>query len=217
MVPPFAVNRDTEGEAVDPPPSQARRPRPRRGIGRALVAVGLTLLCSSSSALKPTDYFHLKDLEKAPSMTPEQFANLFERFFYEFHPRVNEPEEFLLRRAGDCDDYAVLAAYILGLKGHKTRLMQVQLTGDNVDHAIVFVTDNNVYLDYNNRKLRQKVIKSEPTLRSVAALVAASFKQSWTTAFEFTYTYDKPWKTVGRVVVKTDSPDRDADRIPAPK
>ncbi len=193
----------------------ASRKGPREGIGRALSAVLLTLLCSYSSAIKPTDYFHLKDLEKERSMTPEQFANLFERFFYEFHPRLKEPEEFLVQRAGDCDDYAVLGAYILGMKGHKTRLMQVQLTGDNVDHAVLFVIGNNVYLDYNNRKLRYKLVKSGPTLRDVAALVAASFKQSWTTAFEFTYTYEEPWKTVTRVVVKTDPPERDVDRMPA--
>lgn len=186
-------------------------------MGGALFATCLTLLCVSSSALKPTDYFRLQDLEKAPSMTPEQFADLFERFFYEFHPRMQKPEDFLSQRAGDCDDYAILGAYILGLKGYKTRLMQVKLTGDNVDHAVVFVNDRNVYLDFNNRKARRKLVKSDPTLRDVATLVADSFKQSWTTAFEFTYSYDERWKTIGRIIVKTDSPDRDADRIPPPR
>jgi hypothetical protein len=179
--------------------------------------VGLSLLSVSSSALKPTDFFHLQDLEKERSMTPEQFAELFERFFYEFYPRVMKPEDFLDQRAGDCDDYAVLGAYILGKRGYKTRLMQVQLTGDNVDHAVVFVTDKNVYLDYNYRKLRQKLVRANPSLRDVATLVAASFKQTWTTAFEFTYSYDERWKTIGHVIVKTDSPDRDADRGPAPR
>jgi hypothetical protein len=178
--------------------------------------VVLCLLCASSSALKPTDFFRLQDLEKERSMTPERFADLFERFFYEFYPRVMKPEDFLDQRAGDCDDYAVLAAHILGLKGYKTRLMQVQLTGDNVDHAVVFVTGKDIYLDYNNRKLRQKLVRSEPTVRNVATLVAASFKQSWTTAFEFTYSYEERWKTIGRVIVRTDSPDRDADRKPVP-
>lgn len=182
-----------------------------------MLATGLTLLCVSSSALKPTDFFNLQDLEKAPSMTPEQFADLFERFFFEFRPRVQKPEDFLSQRTGDCDDYAVLGAYILGLKGYKTRLMQVQLTGDNVDHAVVFVTDKNVYLDFNNRKSRHKLVKSDPTLRDVAALVADSFKRSWTTAFEFTYSYDERWKKLGPVILKTDSPDRDPDRILAQK
>ncbi len=178
------------------------------------MATCLTLLCVSTSALKSTDYFRLQDLEKERSMTPEQFADLFERFFYEFQPRVLKPDDFLSQRAGDCDDYAILGAHILGRKGHKMRLMQVKLTGDNVDHAVVFVNDKNVYLDFNNRKSRRKLVKSDPTLRDVATLVADSFKQSWTTAFEFTYSYDERWKTIGRVILKTDSPDRDADRIP---
>ena len=149
------------------------------------------------------------------SMTPEKFADLFQRFFYELYPKVRPPEDFLWQRAGDCDHYAVLGAYILGRNGFKTRLMQVQLTGSNVDHAVVFVTEKNVYLDYNNRQLRNKLVKSDPTLRDVATLVANSFKRSWTTAFEFTCSYDEGWKKPGWVIVKTNAPDRDADRMSA--
>ncbi len=146
-------------------------------------------------------------------MTPERFAELFERFFYEFYPRVLPPENFLSQRAGDCDDYAILGAYILGLKGYKTRLIQVQLAGNNVDHAVFLVTEKNVYLDYNNRKSRHKLVRSNPTVRDVAMSVAGSFKQNWTSAHEFTYSYDEPWKKTRWVIVKTDSPDRDADRL----
>ena len=190
---------------------------PRRAAGSAVLVIGLSLLCVSSSAIKPSDYFTLHDLEKAPSMTPEKFAELFERFFYEFNPRVLPPDDFLFQRAGDCDDYAILGAHVLGLKGYKTRLMQVQLAGDNVDHAVSYVTDKNVYLDYNNRKLRQKLVKSQPTVRDVAVLVADSFQQNWTTAFEFTYSYDERWKRARWVIVKTDPPERDADRQPVPQ
>ena len=188
----------------------------RRGVlGRALLVIGLTLLCSSSSAIKPTDYFRLADLEKERSLTPEKFADLFQRFFYELYPKVRPPDDFLWQRAGDCDDYAVLGDYILGRNGFKTRLMQVQLTGSNVDHAVVFVTEKNVYLDFNNRQLRNKLVKSDPPLRDVATLVANSFKRSWTTAFEFTYSYDEGWKKPGWVIVKTNAPERDADRMSA--
>lgn len=198
---------------MSPPFAAPSQRGSRRGIGRVLLAFGLTLLSVSSSAIKPTDYFHLQDLENEPTMTPGKFADLFERFFYEFQPRVLKPEDFLAQRAGDCDDYAILGAHILGRKGYEMRLMQVKLTGDNVDHAVVYVTGENVYLDFNNRKLRRKLVKTDPTLRAVATLVADSFKQTWTTAFEFTYSYDQRWKKIGRVVVKTDSPDRDADRV----
>lgn len=191
-----------------------RRLRP--GYVRTLLVAGLSLLCSSSIALKATDQFTLQDLEKARSMSPDQFADLFERFFYEFNPRVMPPEDFLFQRAGDCDDYAVLADHILRGKGYKTRLIQVQLTGDNVDHAVTFVTDENVYLDYNNRKARRKLVKSDPSVREIAGLVADSFKQNWTTAFVFTYSYAERWKRTRFVIVKTDPPARDADRQPAP-
>lgn len=211
------MNRDIEAAAVRPAPGQARRSGPRGVLGRVLLVAGLSLLSVSSSALKPTDIFYLQDLEKERSMTPERFADLFERFFFELRPRVQPPDDFLWERTGDCDDYAVLGDYILGRKGYKTRLMQVQLTGDNVDHAVVFVADRNVYLDYNYRKARQKLVKSDPTVRDVATLVAASFKQNWTTAFEFTYSYEERWKTIGNVIVKTDSADRDADRRPLPQ
>ena len=176
--------------------------------------IGLSLLGVTSSAIKPSDYFTLQDLEKAPSMTPGQFADLFERFFYEFNPRVLRPEDFLYQRAGDCDDYAILGAFILGQKGYKTRLIQVQLVGDNVDHAVCYVTDTNVYLDYNNRQSRHKLVKSNPTVRDVAMLVAGSFEKNWTSAFEFNYTYAERWKRPRWVIVKTDPPDRDADRQP---
>ncbi len=50
-------------------------------------------------------------------MTPAQFADLFERFFFEFRPRVPKPEDFLSQRTGDYDDYAVLGSHVLELKG----------------------------------------------------------------------------------------------------
>lgn len=191
--------------------------RPSRWRRALLVAVGLCLLCSSSSALKATDQFTLQDLERTKALTPEQFADLFERFFYEFSPRVLPPEDFLFQRAGDCDDYAILGDHILRQKGYKTRLIQVRIAGSNVDHAVCFVTEKNVYLDYNNRRSRRKLVKSDPTVRDVAILVAESFKQNWTTAYEFTYTYAEPRKKTRWVIVKTDSPERDADRQPSPQ
>jgi len=186
----------------------------RRAAGKVVLAIILSHLCVSASAIKPTDFFHLADLEKEPTMSPEKFAGLFERFFYEFNPRVLPPEDFLLQRAGDCDDYAILATHILGMKGYQTRLMQIRLTGDNVDHVVSYVTGDNVYLDYNNRQLRRKLVKSNPTIRDVAKLVADSFEQNWTSGFEFTYNYDEGRKRVQWVVVKTDPPERDADRQP---
>jgi hypothetical protein len=181
----------------------------------AALAALLSLLGVHAGAIKSTDQFSLDDLEKTRSMKPGEFAELFERFFYEFSPRVLPPADFVRQRAGDCDDYAILAGHILGQKGYKTRLIQVQLTGNNVDHAITYVTGDNVYLDYNNRALRQKLVKANPTVRDVAKLVADSFQQSWTAGFEYTYSYAERRKRIQWVIVKTDPPERDADRRPA--
>lgn len=178
----------------------------------ALLVVGLSLLCISARALKPSDHFTLQDLETAPPMTPGQFAELFERFFYEFSPRVLAPEVFLFQRAGDCDDYAILCAHILGQKGSETRLIHVQLVGENVGHAVCYVTDKLVYLDYNNRNSARKLVKSRPTARDVATSVAASFERNWTSATEFTYSYAENRKRIRWVIVMTDPPERDADR-----
>jgi hypothetical protein len=187
-----------------------------RGCRFVLLAAGLALLAVPAPALKPSDHFTLQDLERAPALTPGQFADLFEDFAYEYDPSVQPPEVFLQERRGDCDDYAILGAYILGLKGYKTRLIQVQLVGTNVDHAVCYVTDKRVYLDYNDRKYTFNLGKSRPTVRDIAEKVADSFEQNWTTAFEFTYSYAEPGKKILWVVVKTDSAARDPDRLPPP-
>jgi hypothetical protein len=69
-----------------------------------------------------------------------------------------------------------------------------------------------VYLDYNNRNSSRKLVKSRPTARDVASLVAASFDRNWTSASEFTYSYAENRKRVRWVIVMTDPPERDADR-----
>ncbi len=49
-------------------------------------------------------------------MTPKRFAAQFETFEYEFHAEVQPPDVFLSTRRGDCDDYAILADYVLKRK-----------------------------------------------------------------------------------------------------
>ncbi len=173
------------------------------------------LLAGPVLALKSTDHFTLRDLEQAPGLTPGKFADLFEDFEYEFSAPVLPADVFLAQRSGDCDDYAVLAAYVLRLKGYHPRLIQVQLVGTNVDHAVCYISEQKVYLDYNNRKYTFNLEKSRPTVRDIANAVADSLEQNWTTAFEFTYSYADPRKRIVWVIVKTDPPDRDPDRQPA--
>ncbi len=89
-------------------------------MGLAFVCMGL-----SARALQPTDQFGLKELEAVPNLTPGNFADLFRDFSYDYSPYIQAPDAFLRNRAGDCDDYAVLANHILSRQGFQTRVIRV--------------------------------------------------------------------------------------------
>ncbi len=144
-------------------------------------------------------------------MTPRHFGNLFGDFRYEYCPYVLPVDEFLADRIGDCDDYALLADYILSQKGYRTRFVQVSLVGSDIAHAICYVAENKAYLDYNNRKYEVNLERSGPTLREIATKVADSFEKNWTSATEYTFSYATNRKTSRFTVVKTDPPARDPD------
>jgi hypothetical protein len=165
------------------------------------------------AALTSTSRFTLRELEVVPTLTPKQFGNLFENFRYSYCPYVLPVEDFLNYRAGDCDDYAILADHVLSKKGFETRIIRVALAGSDVAHAICYVTENKAYLDYNNRKYSVNLERAGPTLRQIAAKVAASFEKNWTSATEYTFSYATNRKTTRFTVVKTDPPAQDPDRV----
>lgn len=152
----------------------------------------------------------LRDFVGDPALTPKKFAAAFEDFAYEFRPEVQLPEEFLRARRGDCDDYAVLAAYVLQPKGYEARIIHVRLVG-RVAHAVCYITESKAYLDYNNRKYIMNLQRSGKSLREIANKVADSFEANWTSVSEFTYSYDAGKKIFGRTVVKTEPRAKDAD------
>lgn len=176
---------------------------------RLLCALGVAgvLACARLDALT------VKELLDDPKLTPKRFANLFEDFAFELHPfDVQDPDQFLESRSGDCIDYAVLADYVLKPRGYETRLIRVEMIGANMGHAVCYVTDDRVYLDYNNRKYFLNLARSGESLREIAAKVADSFEANWTFASEFTYNYQEGVKRAVFTVVKTDPPARDPDR-----
>lgn len=177
-----------------------------------LALAGVALAPAGRAALKPTERFHLQELERAPKMSPREFANLFEHFRYTYYPYVQRVEDFLEYRDGDCDDYAVLADHILGGKDYHTRLVRVSMAGSDIAHVICYVNENKAYLDYNNRKYTVNLERAGTSLRQIAAKVADSFEKNWTSATEFTFTYADYRKTNRYTVVKTDPPERDPDR-----
>ena len=144
-------------------------------------------------------------------MTPGHFANLFENFAFEYIDYVQPPETFLQNRTGDCDDYAALGSYILQKAGYKTRLIRVDLVGTRVSHAVCYVTEKRVYLDYNLRTYFINLQRSGARIREIAAEVADSFGQNWTSATEYTFSYAEGRSRAVRTVVKTDPPERDPD------
>ena len=143
-------------------------------------------------------------------LTPKRFAANFEGFEYEFHAEVQPPDVFLSTRSGDCDDYAILADYVLKRKGFGTRLVRVSLVG-RVAHDVCYLVQSKAYLDYNNRNYASTLEGSGRRLRQIATEVADSFQANWTTVTEYTYDYDTAKKQFVRTIVKTDPPARDAD------
>ncbi len=175
---------------------------------RAGKLVALTLIC----ALTPLrlDAVTLADLLGDPKLTPKRFAAEFERFEYEFHPEVQPADVFLESERGDCDDYAVLADYVLTRKNFPTRLVRISLVG-RIAHDVCYVIPSKAYLDYNNRKYARNLESSGRRLRQIANEVADSFEANWTSVSEYTYDYNTERKTFRVTVVKTDPPARDPD------
>jgi hypothetical protein len=180
-------------------------------IRSGLISAALLMAGAASATLKPTDRFSLHDLERESPITPRQFGNLFGNFRYQYSPYVQPVEIFLSDRIGDCDDYALLADHILSRQGYRTRFVQVSMAGSDIAHAICYVAENKAYLDYNNRRYEMNLERSGATLREIAGKVADSFEKNWTSATEYTFSYETYRKTSRYTVVKTDPPDRDPD------
>ncbi len=187
-----------------------RLPGWRRAILGAILAS--TLLPGRLAAVT------LVQLLSQTNLTPKKFAAYFEDFAYEFSPEVLPAEVFLRQERGDCDDYAILADYVLRRHRFQPRLIHVRMVG-RVAHAVCYVTETKAYLDFNNRKYFINVERCGGSLREIATRVAESFKANWTSVSEFSYAYDEDKKHFGLTVVKTDPPANDPDTNPiaAPK
>jgi hypothetical protein len=122
------------------------------------------------------------------------------------------PRQFLSKRSGDCIDYAVLADHILTHRGYQTRLIRVEMVCLDAGHAVCYVDDDRVYLDYNNRKYFFTLTGSGPTIRQVATKIAGAFDANWTFAQEFTFAYDGFNKRIVYTVVKIEPPSADPDK-----
>jgi hypothetical protein len=175
-------------------------PSHRRRSLRALLWLGL--LVSGMATPADLDAVTLKELTDNKGLNAKKFASYFGDFTYEFNADIQSAGTFLKREAGDCDDYAVLADYVLKQRGLGTRLIHVRLAG-RVAHAVCYVAENKAYLDYNNRSVFFTLTKSGDEIRDIAAKVADSLKANWTTASEFSYSYSTRRKTMINTVSQT--------------
>lgn len=150
----------------------------------------------------PASAVTIDELLASPRLNAKKYASYFGDFAYEFNHAIQPPGSFLARRRGDCDDYAVLADYVLKKRGYTTRLIHVRFAS-RVAHAVCYVEESNAYLDYNNRSFFFTLTKCGPDIREIAAKVADSMEVNWTTASEFTYSYETQRKTMISTVSQT--------------
>lgn len=127
----------------------------------------------------------LDELRADPALTPERFIKRFQDFKFQPGRDVSQPAAFLQRKAGDCDDFATLAADVLREHGYSTRLVVVYMPHDV--HVVCYVGETNSYLDFNRRKKASPLVKCKADLSAIAASVAGSFRTQWRSASEFTF------------------------------
>ena len=136
-------------------------------------------------------------------MTAKRFANYFADFGYEYHPEIQPVDYFLGSQRGDCDDYALLADEVLRHRQFTTTLVHIRLAG-MVAHAVCYVQQDRVYLDYNNRNVFFTLSRCRASLREIAEKVADSLEADWTSVSAFTYSYDTGQKQMIRTIAKVD-------------
>jgi hypothetical protein len=148
---------------------------------RATVALLLVVICGSPMVQATT----LKDLEGQTKLTPEGLLRKFANFKFKLFDGVQPREQFLATQTGDCDDFATLAADLLGEHGYTTHLVAV--TMEQQVHVVCYVAEANAYLDYNNRKLTAPLVPTNGRLADIAGKVARSFHSTWRCASEYIF------------------------------
>jgi hypothetical protein len=164
--------------AGNPTPNLMKaRAKPALLLSAALIPV--LVLCGGGSATALT----LAELRADSKLTPERLIQYFADFKFELGRTVQKPETFLAAQAGDCDDFATLAADLLREKGYTTRLVAVFMP--NEVHVVCYVKETNGYLDYNCRRKPSPLVKCDGQLSAIALSVARSFRTQWRSVSEF--------------------------------
>ena len=166
-----------------PAPRARHRSRAARNKLRpALSAALLLLLLALAPGLRALT---LEELQNDPHLTPERLAAKFAAFTFELRPEIQPPQKFLERRAGDCDDFATLAADVLRARGYTPHLVEVRMPG--YLHAVCYIAETRSYLDFNRRGSFRRAVPCNGSLTDIAARVARSFHTEWTAVAEFSW------------------------------
>ena len=130
------------------------------------------------------------DLKAQKDLTPDSFIRHFADFTYELGDQVQEPESFLERKRGDCDDFAKLASDVLTQRGYKTKVVVVMMEKET--HVVCYVAEAHGFLDFNFRAAAKPIIESDGSLEHVAQKVSAYFRSKWHMASEVRYKDNRP-------------------------
>ena len=127
----------------------------------------------------------LSTLAEQKDLNPESLIRSFADFAFELNAQRQEPETFLRRKRGDCDDFASLASRLLTARGYKTKLVLVMMQEQT--HVVCYVQEARGFLDFNHRADARPIIEADGTLEGIAEKVAADFRSKWHLASEFRY------------------------------
>jgi hypothetical protein len=123
-------------------------------------------------------------------LTPERLIRSFAGFTFELSAQQQDPEAFLQRKRGDCDDFASLASRLLAARGYKTKLVVVMM--EQQTHVVCYVKEARGFLDFNHRADAHPIIASDGSLEDIAEKVAGDFHSRWQTASAFRYNNELP-------------------------
>lgn len=160
-----------------------RRWRPARNFLRAIVLVAV----ATASATRAGE---LAALEGRKDLTPEKLLRYFSDFTFELGDQVQDPETFLRRKRGDCDDFARLASLVLSERGYHTKLVVIMM--EEQTHVVCYVKEAGGFLDFNHRADAHPIVRSDGSLEDIAAKTAAYFREPWRMVSEFRYQDNAP-------------------------
>lgn len=146
----------------------------------------------TSSAWAGDDVWHGWPRVSGGSLNPSDFGRLFARFRYEFGAEVRPAEIFLRTGAGDCDDFAVLAAGVFREQGARAVLYSIRLPGET--HVICHLPDAGGYLDFNRRADPDPFARCASDPVEIAASVAGDFGRPWLSISEFVFEGGRKWQ-----------------------